>query len=203
MTPFPDWVLRCSRLMALAAAAVFIFSACTSQQPQFKTVDISGVRYARELNLSDEHGKPVQLADYKGKVVVVFFGYTSCPDVCPTTLATLAGVEKKLGAEASRVQVLFVTLDPERDKPAVLTRYLANFDPDFMGLYGSPEQTQAAAKEFKVFYQKVEGPTEDSYTVDHTAASFVLDPQGEPRLYVPDTTSADDWVHDLQLLLKS
>ena len=180
---------------------VAALAACSPAKPQFKTVDITGIGYAHQFLLADEDGNPRQLSDYRGKLVIVFFGYTSCPDVCPLTLAQLAAVMKKLGPEAEQVQVLLVTFDPERDTGPVMKRYLDNFDPKFMGLHGTPAATAATAKEFKVFYQKVDGPTADSYTIDHQAVSYVFDKQGSPRLFVTDSTSSDDWVHDLKILL--
>lgn len=187
----------------LLIAALLLCSSCAPAKPQFKSVDITGIDYAQQLRLTDDSGKPRQLSDYRGKVVIVFFGYTSCPDVCPITLAELASVMKKLGREANDVQVLFVTFDPERDSAAVMKRYLANFNPSFVGLTGSDAEIQKTAKDFKVFYQKVDGPTADSYTIDHQAVSYVFDRSGAPRLYVVDSTKEDDWVHDLNILLDS
>ncbi len=184
-----------------ASAALALLAGCAPARPQFKTVDITGINYAQQFALTDENGQPRQLSDFRGKVAVVFFGYTSCPDVCPITLAELANVMKKLGPNASRVQVLFVTFDPERDTGPVLKRYLDNFDPTFLGLRGSDDQIKATAKDFKVFYEKVDGPTADSYTIDHQAVSYVFDTSGKPRLYVVDSTTTDDWVHDLNILL--
>jgi protein SCO1/2 len=189
--------------VALLIGMLLSASSCTPAKPQFKSVDITGIDYAHQLSLTDDSGKPRQLSDYRGKVVIVFWGYTSCPDVCPITLAELASVMKKLGPQANQVQVLFVTFDPERDSPAVMKRYLANFNPSFVGLTGNDAQIQSAAKDFKVFYQKVDGPTADSYTIDHQAVSYVFDKSGAPRLYVVDSTKQDDWVHDLKILLDS
>jgi len=149
----------------------------------FNAIDITGADYARELRLPDTNGKLRSLDEFKGKVVVVFFGYTHCPDVCPTTMVELATLKKALGADGARVQPIFVTVDPERDTPAVLGAYVANFGPDFIALRGDAAQTQAAAKEFKVFYAKVPGSTEASYTMDHTAGSYVFDTRGRLRLF--------------------
>ena len=190
-------------LAPLCIAVLLLCSSCAPAKPQFKTVDITGIDYAHQLSLTSDDGKPVQLSDYRGKVVIVFFGYTSCPDVCPITLAELASVMKKLGTDANQVQVLFVTFDPERDSAAVLKRYLANFNSGFVGLTGSDAQIKSTAKDFKVFYEKVDGPTADSYTIDHQAVSYVFDRSGAPRLYVVDSTKEDDWVHDLKILLDS
>jgi protein SCO1/2 len=136
----------------------------------FKAIDITGADYAKVLSLVDADGRVRTLADFQGKVVVVFFGYVQCPDVCPTTMAELAAVKRELGAEGARVQGIFVTVDPERDTAAVLKDYVANFDPDFVALRGTTEETLATAKEFKIFFSKVPGKTASSYTVDHTAA---------------------------------
>lgn len=170
-------------------------------KPTFKGVDITGADYARELNLPDADGKPRTLADFKGKVTVVFFGYTQCPDVCPTTLLELAQVKKALGADGARVQGVFVSVDPERDTPELLKAYVANFGADVVALRGTPDQTRAAAKAFKVFYNKVPGKTESSYTVDHTAGSYVFDAQGRVRLFTRYGSGADALQQDLKILL--
>ncbi len=167
----------------------------------FKGVDITGADYARQLNLNDPDGKARTLAEFKGKVVVVFFGYTQCPDVCPTTMGELAEVKRSLGADGARVQGIFVTVDPERDTAELLKAYVANFGPEMLGLRGTPEQTQAAAKEFKVFYNKVPGKTETSYTIDHTAGSYVFDAQGRVRLFVRYGGGAKALAEDLKTLL--
>nr|WP_316640689.1 SCO family protein [uncultured Roseateles sp.] len=170
-------------------------------KPVFKGVDITGAEYARTLNLSDQMGQPRTLGDFKGKVVVVFFGYTQCPDVCPTTLAELAQVKKSLGADGERVQGVFVTIDPERDTAELLKAYVSNFDPSFVALRGTPDQTAAVAKEFKVFFAKVPGKTPDSYTMDHTAASFLLDTQGKVRVFSRYGAGAQVLADDLKILL--
>ena len=153
--------------------------------PTFHFTDITGAEFARRLDLPDVNGHPRSLADWKGKVTVVFFGYTQCPDVCPTTMAELAQIRTLLGADGDRLQTVFVTIDPERDTPEILKAYVANFGPGVVALRGNAEQTAAAAKEFKVFYAKVPGKTPGSYTMDHSAASFVFDPTGRVRLFVP------------------
>jgi protein SCO1/2 len=180
---------RTRRLVVLAAAAMPL-AGCDrllgkASAPAFHFPDITGAEFARHLELPDADGRMRSLADWKGKIVVVFFGYTQCPDFCPTTLAELAQIKKSLGATGDRVQVVFVTVDPERDTPEILKAYVGNFGPDFIGLRGSLEQTAAAAKEFKVFYAKVPGKTPGSYSMDHSAASFVFDPAGKVRLYLP------------------
>lgn len=172
-----------------------------SPKASFKSVDITGAEYGRQLALPDADGKPRTLADFKGKVAVVFFGYTQCPDVCPTTLAELAEVKRALGADGERVQGVFVTVDPERDTAAVLQAYMASFGPGMVALRGSAAQVAEAAREFKVFYAKVPGKTETSYTIDHTAGSYVIDAKGHLRLFVRYGTPADALAADLKLLL--
>jgi len=176
--------------------------ACEAGGPKFKSTDITGVDYGKQLSLTDPNGTPRSLQDFRGKVVVLFFGYTHCPDVCPTTLAEMAQVMKKLGAEADRVQVLFVTVDPERDTPVVLSRYVPAFDPRFLGLYGDADATRRAAKEFKVFYEAKKGEAPGEYTVDHSAGSYVLDTTGRLRLFVGyGRVGADDLAADIRTLL--
>lgn len=183
---------------------MLVLAACDrfgNTAPAFKSIDISGADYGREWTLPDVDGKPRTLADFKGKVVVVFFGYTQCPDVCPTTLLELAQARKQLGADGARVQGVFVSLDPERDTPEVLKAYVANFGADFVGLRGDEEETRAAAKEFKIFYAKVPGKTEGSYTVDHTAGSYVIDAQGRVRLFERYAIGPEKLAADLRILL--
>lgn len=179
-------------------------SACSNSSEQFQNTDLTGLDYAKDFALTDHNGKPRTLADFKGKIVVIFFGFTQCPDVCPTTMAEMAGVMKQLGSDAEKVQVLFVTVDPERDTQSLLAAYVPNFDLRFLGLYGDKAATDKVAKEFKVFYQKVPGKTPESYTVDHTAGSYVFDQQGRIRLFLRhgQPGSAEMITHDLKLLLK-
>ena len=169
---------------------------------QFKNTDLTGLDYAKGFALTDHNGKPRTLADFKGKVVVIFFGYTHCPDVCPTTMAELSAVMQQLGPLADKVQVLFVTVDPERDTQELLAKYVPAFDQRFLGLRGDAAATAAVAKEFKVFYGKQPGKTEGSYTMDHTAASYVFDPEGRIRLFIRHGQGAEPIVSDLKLLLK-
>ena len=182
------------RMRVLGAAAMLLAavgcgergaSGAASGGPKasFKSIDITGAEYARKLELPDAIGKTRNLSEFKGKVVVVFFGYTQCPDVCPTTMAELSQVRRALGPDAERLQGVFVTVDPERDTATVLKAYVDNFNAGFVGLRGSPEQTQAVAREFKVFFGKVPGKTETSYTVDHTAGAYIFDTQGRIRLF--------------------
>lgn len=188
-----------SMLMALSLLGL---AACMPVQEKFNNTDLTGLDYAKDFALTDHNGKPRTLADFKGKAVVIFFGYTQCPDVCPTTMAEMASVMKLLGPDADKVQVLFVTLDPERDTQALLASYVPNFDKRFLGLYGDARATAKVAKEFKVFYQKVAGKTPGSYTVDHTAGSYVFDPQGRIRLFLRHGQGAEPVAHDLKILLK-
>jgi protein SCO1/2 len=199
LTPIPA-----RRALLLAAAAVL--AGCDGalpggSKPAFKSIDITGAEYARTLQLSDPDGQLRSLADYKGKVVVVFFGYTQCPDVCPTTMAELAEVKRSLGPDGARVQGIFVTVDPARDTAELLKAYAANFGPDIIGLRGTPEQTTAAAKEFKVFFNKVPGKTDTSYTVDHTAGSYIFDAKGRVRLFTRYGSGAQALADDLKILL--
>jgi protein SCO1/2 len=197
-----------NRRMALVAVAGALagtlLAACSPEsatKASFKAIDITGAEYARTLALPDASGKLRTLEDFNGKVTVVFFGYTQCPDVCPTTLAELAEVKKLLGADGAKVQAVFVTVDPERDAPEVIGPYVANFGADFVALRGSLDQTKAAAKEFKVFFAKVPGKTEGSYTMDHTAGLYVFDPQGRVRLFMRHGGGAEAMASDIRLLL--
>jgi len=187
---------RC--LVAIAALSV---AACGAGGPKFESSDVTGSSFGHDFALKDPDGKLRTLADFRGKDVVVFFGYTQCPDVCPATLATLAEAMKTLGSDADRVQVLFVTVDPERDTPQLLKQYVPAFDPRFLGLYGDADATARTAKEFKVIYQKVPGPTAGTYTMDHSAGSYVFDPKGRLRLFVSNGQGADVFAHDLRELL--
>jgi len=169
--------------------------------PAFHNTDVTGVDYAKGFALTDHTGKPRTLADYKGKVVVIFFGYTQCPDVCPTTMSEMATVMKELGPSSDDVQVLFITVDPERDTQELLSHYVPAFDKRFVGLVGDAAATAQVAKEFKVFYAKVPGSDPASYTVDHTAGSFVFDKQGHLRLFVRHGQGPALIAHDLRQLL--
>lgn len=167
----------------------------------FKGIDITGADYARSFSLTDQNGQRRTLADFKGKVTVVFFGFTQCPDVCPTTMAELAQVKASLGKDGDRVQGVFITVDPERDTAESLKTYMKGFDPSFVALRGSPEEIAATAKEFKVFYAKVPGKIEGTYSVDHTAGSYVFDAQGRVRLFVRYGGGAQALAADLKTLL--
>ncbi len=201
---------KTSRRLTLAAAMGLLALAAGCDRPvsgpgagsaSFKAVDITGADYARELKLPDSSGQVRSLAEFKGRIVVVFFGFAQCPDVCPTTLLELAEVKKALGADGDKVQGIFVTIDPERDTPEVLQAYVGNYGAGFIALRGTLDETRAAAKHFKVFYNKVPGKTEGSYTMDHTAGSYVFDTQGRVRLFTRYGTGAPALVHDLKLLL--
>ena len=192
----------------LAAALCLALAGCdkpasSSGAPAlaFRGADITGAEYARTLALPDVSGQPRTLADFKGKVTVVFFGYTQCPDVCPTTMAELAQVKKSLGADGDKLQGIFVTIDPERDTPEILKSYMASFDPSFVALRGTLEQTKAAAQEFKVFFAKVPGKVEGSYTMDHTAGAFILDGKGNARLFERYGGGADALASDIKALM--
>ncbi|MGW8390714.1 SCO family protein [Pseudoduganella sp. HUAS MS19] len=186
-----------------ALCMLLALAACGEKQLKFENTDLTGLEYGKGFSLNDHSGKPVTLESYKGKVVVLFFGFTHCPDVCPTTMAEMSAVMKELGPDADKVQVLFATLDPERDTRELLSQYVPGFDPRFVGLYGTPEQTAATAKEFKVFYQKVAGKTAGSYTIDHTAGSYVFDKNGKLRLFLRHGGGPAPIVHDLKLLAAS
>lgn len=189
------------RSFAAGLVALLALAACDAGGPKFKNVDITGADYGKGFELTDHNGKPRTLADFRGKVVVLFFGFTRCPDVCPTTLSELKGVMQKLGPDADKVQVLFVTLDPERDSAKVLAQYVPAFDARFLGLYGDLAATQKTAKEFKIFYEKRAGSSPENYTIDHTAASYAFDPQGRLRLYVKHD-QLGTLVEDIRTLLK-
>jgi protein SCO1/2 len=172
------------------------------QAPKFALTDVTGVDFGKELNLTDHNGKPRTLADFRGKVVTVFFGFTHCPDVCPTTLAEMAQVMKDLGPDADKLQVLFVTVDPERDTPQVLKQYVPSFNPSFLGLYGDAAATARAAKEFKVFYQK-HPDKNGGYSVDHSAGTFVIDRQGRLRLFAQYGLGHAALAHDIRILIQA
>lgn len=188
---------------AAVALTAALLAACGAEGPKFKSTDVTGADFGRELALAGHDGKPRTLADFRGKLVVLTFGYTFCPDICPTTLADIAGVVKALGKDAGRVQVVFVTVDPERDTREVLAQYVPAFDPGFLGLYGDAAATQRAAKEFKIFYEKRAGSTPTLYSVDHSAQVYVLDAQGRLRLFVRQERIAADLAEDLRTLLRA
>jgi protein SCO1/2 len=180
-----------------------LLAACSKPKLQFKNIDITGADFGRDFHLTDQNGQPRSLEDFRGKAVVVFFGYTMCPDVCPTTLAELAQVKKLLGGDGDRLQVLFITVDPERDTPQLLKAYMANFDPSFLALRCSPEQLAVLARNFKIYYKKVDGKTPDSYTMDHSAGCYVYDLQGRLRLYCRYGVDPQAIASDIRTLLEA
>ncbi len=187
---------------ATAALTAALLTACGPDKPQFKSIDITGADYANGFSLSDHNGVQRDLKDFKGKVVVVFFGFTQCPDVCPTALAELAEVKRKLGGQGDRLQGIFITVDPERDTEEVLKAYMANFDPSFVALRPTMAQLPEVAKAFKIYYKKSDGKTAGSYTMDHSAGSYVFDPEGRVRLYTRYGSGAEALAADVALLLK-
>lgn len=189
------------RAILLALALLLAGCGPNPEAIRFNATDVTGADWGRDFHLVDVAGKPRQLADFKGKALVLFFGYTQCPDVCPTAMSKLSQVMKQLDGDADRVQVIFVTLDPERDTPELLAQYVPAFDARFIGLHGSLEVTAATAKDFKIFYQKQEGSAPGRYTMDHSAGLFVYDPQGRLRLFVRDGEEAAKIAADLRLLL--
>jgi protein SCO1/2 len=192
---------RLAAFVAIALAALTL--GCSPEGPKFKSSDVTGASFGRDFALTDATSKPRTLADFRGKAVVIFFGYTQCPDVCPTTLAALAEAMKQLGADADRVQVLFVTIDPARDTPALLAQYVPAFDARFLGLFGDDEATQKVAREFKIIYQKQPGSTPDTYTMDHSAGTYIFDPQGRLRLFVNHGQGPEVFAHDLREILRT
>ena len=193
-----------ARVLGRLLLGVFVglLAACDANAPRFNNVDITGANYARDFRLADFRGTTRTLADFRGKLVVMFFGFTQCPDVCPTTLSDMAEVRKRLGADGDKLQVIFVTIDPQRDTAEVLAQYGPAFDPSFIALRGTPDETAAIAKEFKVFFQKVPGKTETSYTIDHTAGSYVFDREGRVRLFLRHAGGVEPIVADLKQLLR-
>ena len=185
--------------LALVIAAAVVLSGCAPEK--FRATDITGANFAREFQLTGHDGKPHTLAGFRGKVVLLFFGFTHCPDICPSTLAQFAQAAKQLGADADRVQFLFVTVDPERDTVEVLAKYVPAFDPRFLGLTGDSQAIARTAKEFKVIFQKQPGKTPDSYSVDHSAGTYIFDREGRVRLFVRHDQPVEDLVHDIRLLL--
>ena len=183
-------------------ASLLSLSGCTDPKPAFKAVDITGADYAKELNLTDQNGQVRKLKDFSGKLVVVFFGYTQCPDVCPTTMQELAEVKRLLGPDGDKLQAVFVTVDPERDTTELLKAYVENFDASFVALRPTQEQLPAIAKEFKIYFKRVEGKTPTSYTMDHSAGSYTFDTQGRVRLFNRYGTGPQGLADDFKLLLK-
>jgi protein SCO1/2 len=195
------WIAGTAAWAGAAAVTGTGLLACSEAKPNFNAVDLTGADYAKDFALADADGKTRTMADFKGKVVVLFFGYAQCPDVCPTTMTEMAQVKQQLGSDGDKLQVLFVTVDPARDTPQVMKAYMGAFDPSFIALIPTPEQLVATAKDFKVYYKKVEGKTPTSYSMDHSAASFVYDTQGRLRLYARYGAGAPSMVSDVKALL--
>ena len=207
-TDLPTRPARRAALKTLTAAGalstlVSILPGCAPDKPQFKSIDLTGADYAQGFSLTDQNGQLRTLKDFAGKIVVVFFGFTQCPDVCPTSMAELAQVKQLLGADGDKLQAVFITVDPERDTPALLKAYMANFDATFLALRPTPEQLPQLAKDFKVYYKKVEGRTAGSYSMDHSAGSYIFDGNGRIRLYNRYGAGADVLASDIRLLLKT
>jgi protein SCO1/2 len=187
----------------LLTALLVITGGCSEQKASFAAVDVTGADYAKDFELTDHHGQIRRIKDFNGKIVLLFFGYTQCPDVCPTTMTELAEVKKLLGQDGDRLQVLFVTVDPARDTAEVLKAYMSNFDPTFLALYTTPDKLAVLTKDYKVYYKKVEGKTPTSYTMDHSAGSYVYDTKGNLRLYTRYGSGAQALASDIRLLLKT
>lgn len=195
--------LRAMTGTALTTAGAVLLAGCFENKPSFVSIDVTGADYARDFALPDQNGRQRSIKEFAGKVVVVFFGFTQCPDVCPTTMAELAEVRQALGKDGERIQGIFVTVDPERDTPEVLKAYIENFDPSFIALRPtSPEQLAAMAKDFKLYYKRVEGRTPTSYTMDHSAGSYIYDTRGQLRLYSRYGMGAKALAGDITQLLK-
>ena len=200
---------RRSTIKTIAITALFtwalgLLGACSDKTPAFASIDVTGADYAKDFELTDHNGQVRHLTDFKGKVVVMFFGYTQCPDVCPTSMLELAEVKKLLGKDGERLQGLFVTVDPARDTPEVLKAYMGNFDPTFLALYATaPEKLAQLAKDYKVYYKKVDGSTPTSYTMDHSAGSYVYDTKGQLRLFTRYGTGPKVLADDIAQLFKA
>ena len=191
-----------TRRSLLMAALAMVVSACSPEKPTFKAIDLTGADYAQGFQLKDQFGQERTLADFKGQVVVVFFGFTQCPDFCPTTLSEWVQVKKALGENGKKLQAVFITVDPERDTPEVLKDYMANFDPSFLALIPTLETLPALAKNFKIYYKKVPGPTPTSYTMDHQAGTYMYDTEGRLRLYARYGQGPAAMTEDIGKLLK-
>ena len=194
------------RLLLVALTVAFMLTAVGCKQSEsnpetYSATDVAGANFAKDFSLTDHNGQHRTLADFKGKVVILFFGYIQCPDICSNTLSELAAVMQRLGAKADGVQVLFVTLDPERDTPSIMSKFVSSFNPKFLGLYASPAQIAETAKEFKLFYQKQPGKSKQNYTLDHSSGTYIYDASGKLRLYASYELGVDALVADIQLLL--
>ena len=204
MTP----TLPFNRRKALALGALWLaaggmLAGCSPETPTFKSTDITGAAFAQDLKLTDHTGQVRTMADFRGKAVVVFFGFTQCPDVCPTSMTTLAEVKRLMGDRGNQLQILFITVDPERDTLPLLKEYMTNFDPTFLALRPDPAELKAVADSFKIYYRKVDGPTPTSYTMDHSAGKYVFDNEGRVRLFSAYGTDAATIAADINTLLSS
>ncbi|MDO8458239.1 MAG: SCO family protein [Burkholderiaceae bacterium] len=201
-----QFAIKSVAALAVITPATAMLMACTENKPQFKAIDITGADYAKDFAadgaMIDHNGQPRSIKDFAGKVVVLFFGYTQCPDVCPTSMAELAEVKKLLGKDGDKLQGLFITIDPERDTPDVLKAYMVNFDPTFLAMRTTPDKLATVAKDFKTYYKKAPGRTDSSYTMDHSAGSYVYDTHGKVRLYTRYGSGAAALASDIALLLK-
>lgn len=207
-TPLPTLQGRRQAVKVMAgiaslSLAASLLSACSPEKPQFKSIDLTGADYAQGFSLADHNGKQRTLKEFAGKVVVVFFGFTQCPDVCPTSMAELAQVKQLLGPDGDKLQAIFITVDPERDTPELLKAYMGNFDASFLALRPTMEQLPQVARDFKVYYKKVDGKTPGSYSMDHSAGSYIFDAKGRIRLYNRYGAGPDVLASDIKLLLKT
>lgn len=189
--------------MTFACAAFALLLACSPDKPAFKSTDVTGASFAKDFRLKDQHGNLRTMQDFKGKIVVVFFGFTQCPDVCPTSMTTMAEVKRLLGPKGERLQVLFITVDPERDTLALLKEYMASFDPGFVSLRPEPDELKGVADDFKIYFKKVPGSTPTSYTMDHSAGKYIFDTEGRVRLFSAYGTDAATIASDIQVLLSA
>jgi len=194
--------LVASLVIGFAACSLTFVTGCSPDKPKFNAIDVTGANYAKSFALKDHTGQERKLTDFKGKVVVVFFGYTQCPDVCPTTMTELVEVKRLLGVNGDKLQAVFITVDPARDTAELLNAYVTNFDPSFVALIPTPEQLVEVAKEFKIYYKKVEGKTPTSYTMEHSAGSYIFDGQGQVRLFSRYGSGAQALAQDIAVLLK-
>ena len=194
--------LQLIAISALSISATAVLTACSESAVEFRGVNITGADYARDFSLTDHNGQRRSIKDFQGKVVIVFFGFTQCPDVCPTSMQELAQVKQELGADGDRLQGIFISVHPERDTLEMLKAYMANFAPGFLALRPTPEELPALTKNFKIYYKKVDGTTPTSYTIDHSAGSYVYDPQGRLRIYHRYGSGAEALTQDVRTLLK-
>ena len=194
--------LFASLALGVAFCGLALVTACSSDKPKFNAIDVTGANYAKAFALKDHTGQERQLTEFKGKVVVVFFGYTQCPDVCPTSMSELAEVKRLLGADGDKLQGVFVTVDPARDTAELLKLYMTNFDPTFVALVPTADELVDVAKQFKIYYKKVDGKTPTSYTMDHSAGSYIFDAQGKVRLFSRYGSGPQAIAQDIAVLLK-